>query len=309
MRTIPNAILRFLLLSTLGCVVCLRLLAQQAPPPPYRPMQLPGLDNVYAVAGRFLSGSAPESDEAFSALSRFGVKVILSVDGASPDVERAAKHGMRYVHLPFGYDGIPATNVVQLVKAAQTLPGLVYIHCHHGKHRGPAAVAVMCEGVAGWDASLAERWMRLAGTSTNYTGLYKAATHFQAPSAAQLASVSTEFPSRVKVSPLAEVMVRIDEHWTSLKAAQPGGFRDPKFTTTALQLQELLHEAHRTGVVSTRGDRFADALKSADQAALELTSKLDSLSKSRTPTAESAATESLRAVGKSCTSCHRNFRD
>lgn len=309
MRLIPNAILRFLLRSALGCFVCLRALPQQTPPPPYRPMQLPGLDNVYAVAARFLSGSAPESDEAFSALSRFGVKVILSVDGAPPDVERAAKYGMRYVHLPFGYDGIPATNVVQLVKAAQTLPGLVYVHCHHGKHRGPAAVAVMCEGVAGWDAALAERWMHLAGTATNYAGLYKAATQFQAPSNAQLAGVSTNFPSRVKVSPLAEVMVRIDEHWTALKAAQPGGFRDPKSATTALQLQELLHEAQRTGAASSRGDRFADALNAADQAAVELTGKLDSLSKTRTAAAESAATESLRAVGKSCTSCHRNFRD
>ncbi len=289
--------------------------AQPSPPPPFRPMQLPGLDNVYSVAGRFLSGSVPHTDEGFAALARLGVKTIISVDGATPDAAAAEKFGMRYVHLPFGYDGIPGTNAVQLVKAAQALPGPVYIHCHHGMHRGPAAVAVMCEGVAGWDAALADRWMRLAGTATNYTGLYRAAADFKMPSAAQLAAVSTNFPSHTPINSLAAIMVKVDEHWTSLKAARKTGFKalvNPPGTLpadAALQLQELLHEAHRTGAGAARGARFETALIQADQAATELHHALDQLGHTPGAGQESTAREAFDSTSKSCASCHRDFRD
>jgi protein tyrosine phosphatase (PTP) superfamily phosphohydrolase (DUF442 family)/cytochrome c556 len=285
-----------------------KLCAQPQSPPPYRPMQLQGLDNVYAVAGRFFSGSVPQTDADFALLQKLGVKTLLSVDGAPPDVERAAKFGLRYVHIPFGYDGIPATNVVQLIRAGQTLPGPVYVHCHHGKHRGPAAVAVMCEGVAGWEPALAERWMKLAGTATNYTGLYRSAATFSAPSPEALAAVSTNFPSHVAVAPLAAIMVQIDSRWDALKAAQKQEFPAPA-APNALQLQELFHETHRTGAGTGRGERFESALKSIDTLAAELTRQLTTLDTQRTPERVTAATEAMRAVGKSCSACHRNFRD
>ena len=278
-------------------------------------MQLPGLDNVYSVAGRFLSGSVPHTDEGFSALARLGVKTIISVDGATPDAAAAEKFGMRYVHLPFGYDGIPGTNAVQLVKAAQALPGPVYIHCHHGMHRGPAAVAVMCEGVAGWDPALAERWMRLAGTATNYAGLYRAAAEFKMPSAAQLAAVSTHFPSQAPISSLAAIMVKVDDHWTSLKEAQRSGFKTPANQPGtlpyhhALQLQELLHEAHRTGAGAARGAEFEAALVQADRAAAGLHRSLDQLNHTPGPIQETAVRDTFAVTSKSCASCHRNFRD
>jgi protein tyrosine phosphatase (PTP) superfamily phosphohydrolase (DUF442 family) len=284
------------------------LLAQPQTPPPYRPMQLQGLDNVYAVAGRFFSGSVPQTDADFALLQKLGVKTVLSVDGAATDVERARKFGLRYVHIPFGYDGIPSTNVVQLVRAAQTLPGPIYVHCHHGKHRGPAAVAVMCEGVAGWDASLAERWMKIAGTATNYSGLYRSAVTFRAPAPDALAAVSTQFPPRVAVTPLAEIMVQIDQRWDELKAAQKREFPSPA-VAPALQLQELLHEAHRTGADAGRGERFATTLQSADSLAAEITQRHTALGAQRTPETIATATEAMRAVGKSCSTCHRNFRD
>jgi protein tyrosine phosphatase (PTP) superfamily phosphohydrolase (DUF442 family) len=284
------------------------LLAQPQTPPPYRPMQLQGLDNVYAVAGRFFSGSVPQTDADFALLQKLGVKTLLSVDGAPPDVARAAKFGLHYVHIPFGYDGIPATNVLQLVRAAQTLQGPVYVHCHHGKHRGPAAVAVMCEGVAGWDAGLAERWMKIAGTATNYAGLYKSALAFQAPAPDALAAVSTNFPSRVAVTPLAGIMVQLDQRWDDLKAAQKQEFPSPA-AANALLLQELLHEAHRTGADAGRGERFATALESADALAQELTRRLTALDQQRTPEGIATATGAMRAVGNSCSTCHRNFRD
>lgn len=73
-----------------------------------------------------LSGSSPESDEAFAALSRLRVKTIISVDGAQPDVASAHRHGLRYVHLPHGYGGISTEVQLRLVKAARTLPGPIH---------------------------------------------------------------------------------------------------------------------------------------------------------------------------------------
>ena len=36
--------------------------------------------------------------------------------------------------------------VEEIATAVQTLPGPIYIHCHHGKHRSPAASAAACVG-------------------------------------------------------------------------------------------------------------------------------------------------------------------
>src|SRR5215475_14398645 len=70
-------------------------------------VEAPGLHNVYRLTEKLLSGSSPEGDEGFASLQRLGVKTIISVDGMRPDLERAHRFGMRYVHLPIGYDGVP----------------------------------------------------------------------------------------------------------------------------------------------------------------------------------------------------------
>jgi protein tyrosine phosphatase (PTP) superfamily phosphohydrolase (DUF442 family) len=115
-----------------------------------QPLAIPGVHNAFRATDRIYSGSQPEGEEAFAAFARLGVKTIVSVDGSKPDVEAARKHGLRYVHLPYGYDGIPTNRMVELVKLAAEGSGPLFVHCHHGRHRGPAAVAVMCEASAGW---------------------------------------------------------------------------------------------------------------------------------------------------------------
>jgi len=121
------------------------------------------LHNVFRATPKIFSGSSPDNEAGFAEIAKLGVKTMVSVDGGRPDVETAKKFGLKYIHLPIGYDGIPSNRVVELVKAAQTLEGPIYVHCHHGLHRGPAAVAVMCEAVAGWSTNLAEQWLKRAG--------------------------------------------------------------------------------------------------------------------------------------------------
>src|SRR5882757_8959774 len=96
-----------------------------------------GLHNVYRINDKLFSGSSPEGEEGFRSLKEMGVLTVISVDGAKPDVARARKFGLRYVHIPIGYDGISRPQTLRLAKAVRDLPGSVYLHCHHGKHCGP----------------------------------------------------------------------------------------------------------------------------------------------------------------------------
>src|SRR5688500_19183961 len=70
----------------------------------FRALNLPELENAHVVTDKVLSGAQPEDAKAFETLARLGVKTIISVDGAAPDVETARKYGIRYVHLPIKYD-------------------------------------------------------------------------------------------------------------------------------------------------------------------------------------------------------------
>src|SRR5688500_1461473 len=65
-------------------------------------LTLPGVHNVFRLSENLITGSQPEGDRAFQALAALGVKTIITVDSAKPDIERAQKYGMRYVQIPFG---------------------------------------------------------------------------------------------------------------------------------------------------------------------------------------------------------------
>src|SRR2546423_1384396 len=90
--------------------------AAPAAPMPEK-VEAKGLHNVYRLSETLYSGSSPEGDEGFASLQRLGVKTVISVDGARPDVERAHKYGLRYVHLPIGYDGVPEGQALRIARA------------------------------------------------------------------------------------------------------------------------------------------------------------------------------------------------
>src|SRR5688572_6774094 len=81
------------------------------------------LPNPVRLHERVISGGLPEGEAAFAELKELGIKTVISVDGARPDVATAEKFGMRYVHLPHGYDGVPQVRAKELTKAVRDLPG------------------------------------------------------------------------------------------------------------------------------------------------------------------------------------------
>ena len=286
----------------------------QAPPDPAA-VEAAGLHNVFRITENLYSGSSPDGEEGFRSLQKLGVKTIISVDGARPDVALAHKYGMRYVHLPFGYDGVPRDQALRIARAARDLPGPVYIHCHHGKHRGPAAAAVahLClDEKCRVETALAE--MRRAGTDPRYKGLYAAPREFRRPTAEELDRVPAEFPEVAPVPELAGLMVGVDERWENLKQVKAAGWATPTDHPDldppheALQLLEQYREAARLPQVQRRPEDFRRRLADAEGAAGDLEGALRR-GKDKGSVDAPVAERAFRRLNTACADCHAKYRD
>lgn len=271
-------------------------------------VEIPGIQNAFHVSDQIYSGSQPEGDAAFAALAKLGIHTLISVDGSKPDVARAHKFGLHYVHLPYGYDGVPANRVAELARIAASTNGPFFVHCHHGKHRGPSAVAVMClaQGLMTRDTALA--WMHQAGTAPDYPGLFRAASEFTMPTVAQLAAVAAP-PEVAPTTSLVDAMVTLDSYCDTLKQCQTAGWKSPRGqpdVTPAHQVTlvwEQLREIARLGEVAHKPAAFRSKLATSEKLASILRASL----------AQSASPEFLDANFKNftlnCAACHKDYRN
>lgn len=266
------------------------------------------LPNAYRLHPRVISGGEPDGEAGFRELQSLGVRTIISVDGARPDVPLAARFGLRYVHLPHGYDGIPTERVAELAKAVRELPGPVYIHCHHGKHRSPAAATAACIAAGLLEPSDAETILSTAGTSRNYRGLYEAAQSSRRIDDALLDALEADFPETASLPPLAEAMVAIERVHDHLGNFDRNGWQplpdepdlDPPHE--ALLLREQFTELLRSDETRGQDPRFQRLLREAETTAADLETALRAGRKS-------AAAAVLKRITAECAACHREFRD
>jgi hypothetical protein len=285
-------------------------------PPGLRALSAPpGIHHLFALGTNVFSGSSPAGEAGFAALAKLGVKTIITVDGATPDVLAARKYGMRYVHLPHGYDGIGANLQLRLAKAGEALPGPFYVHCHHGRHRGPAAAAVFCMAREGWSPAQAGAWLKAAGTATNYSGLYDAVRNFRKPGPELLKTISPEFPEITTVPGLVDSMVEIDERWENLKAVRAGGYRVPKAHPDLTPANEIVilwehyREAGRGPDAVARGADFVERLKSAEAEARLAEKQLRLFAVEENPDVRLQLDRSFEAMARTCSACHKTYRD
>lgn len=272
---------------------------------------LPGLHNVQRLSDKLISGSSPDGVVGFQSVRQLGVRTIISVDGAKPDVETAKRAGLRYVHLPIGYDGVSEEQGLRLARAVRDLPGPVYLHCHHGKHRGPAAAAVVQRCLDDrCTVEVAIGWLQKAGTDQRYTGLYGAPARFHRLSDAELEGVPVDFPEVAKVPALAEAMVSVEERWDRLKNVRANNWRAPTDQPDivpaheGLQLAEAYHEASRLPDVANRSKELRAWLSDAEARAKALETQLRA-----TPVDREAAEQAFRKLETGCTQCHVKYRD
>jgi hypothetical protein len=212
---------------------------------------------------------------------------------------------MRYVHLPIGYEGLPQQRGAELARAAQSAraQGPVYLHCHHGKHRGPAAAAVICRALDGWSADKADDFLKQAGTSPDYPGLFRDVRTFRPPTTAELARGPEKFPETAATTTVVAAMVALDGHWETLLTAQKTQWREAP-AEAAMLAWEVLSEMKRDPELKKRGDDYAEMLMDSTRAADALRKLL------RESAAETAARDAaLETFTKTCAACHKAHRN
>lgn len=268
------------------------------------------LHNAHVISEKVISGAQPEGAASFEALRELGVKSIISVDGAKPDVAMAHKYGMRYVHLPIGYDGVSPEEGRAIAKAIDELPGKVYVHCHHGKHRSAAAVAVACVNLSILQPEQAEDVLKTFGTGENYLGLWKAAREARPVDVVAIRELDVQFVEQSKIGDYAQTMVQADQHWDNVKLIQKSGWKKPVEhpdldpAHEVLMVQENLHEGGRLESTSARPAAFKALLGESEKATIALGELLR-----RSPIDAKAADAQFAVVSNSCLACHKRFRD
>lgn len=268
-----------------------------------------GIENLWTLplprGGVLYSGGQPEGDAGFQSLQKLGIRTILSVDGAPPDVAAAEKFGLRYVHLPISYDDVPEQQLIRMVQAVRALPGPVFVHCHHGKHRGPsAAVCIWRELNSQITADTAVDTIRAMGTAAKYRGLYRAVE--REPVTVPVTAIdAAEFPTVTHVAPLAEQMVAIDLAWEHIQnlVKQAAPQNQDSLETAWTDFAERFRESAR--LLDSDSQRDGTSLNYQLAAMADF---LDSQPVNRDD--RSGWWDSVRPLIETrCAGCHQTFRD
>lgn len=266
----------------------------------------PALPNLLALTQRIYSGGEPAGDKAFESLRKLGVRTIVSVDGARPDAAKARKYGLRYVHIPIGYDGVPSDAAAALTRVVREAKAPIYVHCHHGEHRGPAAAAVACIASGDVDGAGALKILEQAGTGKEYRGLWRDVAAFRPlPPQAKLPALK----EAAEVETLTAAMAEIDRAFDELKLARQADWGVPHEhpdlipAAQATLLRERFHESARLIAGTEKRDaRFKRSLAKAEAIARELETAVLAGEKTK-------AEQSFQRLENRCKQCHAAYRN
>ena len=262
------------------------------------------IENLLEAAPGVLSGAEPRGDADFDQLRALGVRTIISVDGAAPDVARAQARGMRTIHLPIQYAGIDEERRAQLAAALRACARPIYVHCHHGLHRGPAAAAFGLVANGELSAQAGEALLHRAGTSPNYPGLYACVA--QAAHWEPAHEVAVEMlPAVTPVGDMSQAMARVDRHWHNLGLTRDAGWRAPMDHPDLAPASEAgaIHDIFRALVMDeTFGATFGTAFERAATLSMDLERAI--LAQER-----ALIEERYRALHQACIECHAQHRD
>ena len=282
------------------------------------PRDFAGLHNVVSYQGAgdkpFYSGSVPEGDAGFDALAKLGIRTIVSVDGALPDLERAKARGMRYVHLPIGYDGFDDARKAELVRAVRDLPKPLYLHCHHGKHRSAGAAATVAVSL-GWmtNAEAAAR-MKVSGTAEGYKGLWACAAKAAPMMAAAIDAARADFPEVTRPGSLVSAMLAADDALERIRLVERNGWQVPAAHPDLAPAADAGKIADLFRVLGS--DVHVEALCEADRA--DFRALLEANAKQAVALEELLAAKSIDAaklgaamkdLAAGCKACHVKHRD
>lgn len=272
------------------------------------PKALAGIENVVAYGDRVLSGSVPHGEAGFRTLAALGIKTVISVDGAQPEVETARRFGLRYIHLPITYGGITAKRTLELAKAVESEAGPIYIHCHHGKHRSAGAAAAVMRRLGRLDEATVAGRMKVSGTASHYKGLL-ACAELTPAKPAELAAIKADFPERARTSSMVEAMVEMEERLSHLEDVRAAGWTVPADhpdlvpAAVAGRLTDIGREMLDLPKVKAAEPDFRARLETQNR----LGAELEELILKDAPAAKKTAL--LKRIKSDCKSCHRVHRN
>ena len=264
------------------------------------------LPRLLKLSDRVYSGAEPKIEQSFAELSERGIRTLICVDGAKPKVEWADKFGLRYIHIPIGYDGIKAEQAAAFISVVRNCDGPFYFHCHHGRHRGPAAAAIafMADSQCGAESGLAV--LTEAGTSEHYPGLWRDVKIYQDWSDLK---IPEKLPEVAKVDDFNSGMAVLDRLWDETKLVKKANWKssaehpdlDPQRTTLILaqafeDLDSITPAAYSSEAL------YAEQMTVAKNASSRLVQAL------KNSDANSTA-EAYGQIRKSCKECHFRYRD
>jgi hypothetical protein len=273
------------------------------------------LPNAIRVTPNLISGGLPEGELAFEELRGLNIKTIISVDGAEPNVDMAEKHEMRYVHLPHRYDGISPQFGRELAKAITELDGPIYLHCHHGKHRSPAASAVACITAGIMTNEQGKALLQLAGTNANYLGLWESVAKASPVPQNELSMMKAEFPKIARVPAMAKAMVALETTFEKVKGLQALGWQcqidqSGDFNHQLLLLHEHFAELLRLEGVKKYPIDFVQSLNEAKTACQQMEVAFERVVRSGQDSHNiQELNRDFSIVNDSCKSCHASYRD
>jgi protein tyrosine phosphatase (PTP) superfamily phosphohydrolase (DUF442 family) len=306
-------IVRGVTLSALAVVV----LSASAPEPAAAPditpdsihsLESADLHNVIRYALGIVGGSAPDSEAHFDALAAMGVKTILSVDGATPMVELAEARGIRYIHIPTQYAGVGTKESLQLAKALRDAPRPIYVHCHHGKHRGPAAAALALVQLGEIENDIALQLLVDAGTSPSYPGLYACVREAKPIDNAILNDPEITLPSVASVSGMVGHMAAIDRHFDNIKLLRTTDWAVPESHPDLVPAAEAgVVENHLRSLLSDTSmleydEAFMHEMRDSQILAQLLEDALAQLNRRE-------ANKQYDRLAASCSRCHQVYRN
>ncbi len=267
------------------------------------------LAGISEVVPGIFNGPEPVTDASFDELKALGVRTVLSVDAVGPDVDRARARGIRYVHVPIGYDELSDVERAQLVRALAEAERPIYVHCHYGRHRGPTAAAVGLIGCGEMTNDQALAFLERAGTSARYEGLWASVRTMVAMSAEEAARVGGELVERAEVNSIAQGMAVLDRALANLD--------DARFSRWDLRTHPDLVLAHEAGMIadaframiaSDEMERMDDLFGKKMAYTMSVTEALEQ-AVLREPFDAMAVEAELDRLDGTCTDCHSVYRD
>ncbi|MCP4861213.1 MAG: cytochrome c [Planctomycetes bacterium] len=272
------------------------------------PLESDNLAHLLDLGSDLYSGSMPPTAASFEEIAAMGVKMVVNVDSASPAVELAEAAGMTYVHIPIGYDGVPEEAALALERVIRDAEGPIYFHCHHGKHRGPAAAAIALRAASGCSAEAAAEVLSAAGTSEDYKGLWRDVAAWQ-PAAEGV--VLPELVSVAKVADFPAGMAKLDRVWDRVKLIRknkwqiPADHPDLALGQETLILTQLLRES--SSLLSAEHQEDREFQRQMEEST-ELAHELHQAARQAELDLE-LLDERYLDLAASCKNCHRDYRN